>query len=482
VNRINTTAESQRTSPRLRANALGVGAITFFVISAAGPLVAMAGGVPVAMLLGNGAGVPAMFLVAVAILLPFAAGFTAMAHYVKNAGGFYAFAARGLGGYAAGTTATIAIFSYTAIQVGLYGLFGAAASELISAMVGLRLAWWLYSFLAMTVIGTLGYRQVDLSAKVLAVLVVGEYLVVLIFDCAVLRSPGSEISLAPFSPTAIVSGSPWLGLLMCFTAFIGFEATTIYAEEAREPERTIPIATYVSLLLIGAFYVFSSWCMVGAVGHNSVLPVLTALQDPTTFLFQLSDHYVGAWLTLLMRLLFLTSIFAAMLAFHNSIARYLFALGREALLPDRLARTHRRHTSPYVASCWQSVSAALLVILFVLGGADPVAVLFARISAVGTLGIIALMGIASAAVYMFFRTHPGNVWRVRLFPLASTLGLAMVLVLGCANFGALAGGSSPMVLWLPVTLLAAAGAGWVMADRLRRRDLTGFRELGSISL
>jgi hypothetical protein len=122
------------------------------------------------------------------------------------------------------------------------------------------------------------------------------------------------------------------------------------------------------------------------------------------------------------------------------------------------------------------------VTLFVLGGADPVAVLFARISAVGTLGIIALMGIASAAVYMFFRTHPGNVWRVRLFPLASTLGLAMVLVLGCANFGALAGGSSPMVLWLPVTLLAAAAGGWVMADRLRRRDLAGFRELGSVSL
>ena len=44
----------------LRADALGVGAITFFVVSAAGPLVAMAAGVPVAMLLGNGAGVPAM--------------------------------------------------------------------------------------------------------------------------------------------------------------------------------------------------------------------------------------------------------------------------------------------------------------------------------------------------------------------------------------------------------------------------------------
>jgi amino acid transporter len=91
------------TSNGLSANTLGVAAITFFVVSAAGPLVAIAGGVPVAMLLGNGAGIPATFAIALAILLTFAAGFTAMSRYVKSAGGFYAFAAHGLGGYAAAT-------------------------------------------------------------------------------------------------------------------------------------------------------------------------------------------------------------------------------------------------------------------------------------------------------------------------------------------------------------------------------------------
>ena len=75
------------TANGLSANMLGVGAITFFVVSAAGPLVAIAGGVPLAMLLGNGAGIPASFGIALAILLAFAAGFTAMSPYVKNAGG-----------------------------------------------------------------------------------------------------------------------------------------------------------------------------------------------------------------------------------------------------------------------------------------------------------------------------------------------------------------------------------------------------------
>src|SRR5207253_1904154 len=132
-----------------------------------------------------------------------------------------------------------------------------------------------------------------------------------------------------------------------FACFIGFEATTIYSEEARDPASTIPLATYVSLLLIGAFYVFSSWCMVLAAGRGKLMAQLAELPDVTTFLFQLSDHYVGTWLTLAMRMLFLTSIFAGMLAFHNSIARYFFAMGRDRLIHQALGRTHRIHRSPH---------------------------------------------------------------------------------------------------------------------------------------
>ena len=54
-------------------------AVAFFVISAAAPLTAMAGGAPVAMLLGNGPGIPLAYVVVSVILLIFAVGYTAMA-------------------------------------------------------------------------------------------------------------------------------------------------------------------------------------------------------------------------------------------------------------------------------------------------------------------------------------------------------------------------------------------------------------------
>jgi len=466
----------------LRAGVLGVGAVTFFVVSAAGPLIAMAAGVPITMLIGNGAGVPAMFIIATLLLLAFAAGFTAMAHDVRTAGGFYAFAAVGLGGHAAGATAAAALLGYTAMVVGIYGLFGSAAADLLQQLLGHRPPWWVCAFAAMGLIGVLGYRQVDLSAKVLAVLVVCEYAVVLVLDAAILGNPQAELSFASFTPAVIGTGSPAIGLLMCFTAFIGFEATTLYAEEAQDPARTIPRATYVSLLVIGGFYVFSSWCIVAALGHARVLGVVSQLADPTTLLFGLAADRVGVPLAQLMRVLLVTSSFAALLAFHNSLSRYYFALSREAVIARNLGQAHPLHRSPAKASLWQTGVEFLAILVFALAQVDPITVLFVRVSAVGTLGIVALMTIASAAVFGYFRIRRANRWRTRFLPVIGALGLLWVLAMACLRFDVLAGGQSPVVQWLPVLLPVALLLGIAATERLRRQDPQGFRQLGRVRL
>ncbi len=474
-----TQREADSAAHGLRKDSLGVFGVIFFVVSAAGPLVAMAGGVPVSMVVGNGAGIPAMFLIAVAILLPFAAGLTAIIPHVKSAGGFYVIAGCGLGGHAAGASAVIAVLSYSMIQLSLFGLFGAAASSFAAEQLHLNLPWWTYGLVALLLVATFGYRQVDLSAKVLSVLVIAEYLAVLLLDCSVLlHSPAGHYT-EPFQPSVVSSGSPWIGLLMCFSAFIGFEATTIYAEEARDPDRTIPVATYVSLLLIGGFYIFSSWCMVVAVGADTLVPTLTSLPDPTLFLFRLATQFVGSWLAFVMRLLYLTSIFAGILAFHNSVARYLFAMGREQLLPQRISHTHAQHRSPHVASVVQSLGAIVLLACFVLAGVDPIA-MFARVSVAGTLGIIALMAIASTAVTWFFRGRAGNVWRIRILPGIATFGLIVVLTLACWHFDTLAGDRSLWVRSMPLLVLLAAVVGLAMAESLRRSDRTGFGRLSRV--
>ena len=72
-----TTSEiAQRDSQQLRHGRLGMYAVAFFVISAAAPPTAMAGGAPVAMLLGNGPGIPPAYVVVTVILLIFSVGYT----------------------------------------------------------------------------------------------------------------------------------------------------------------------------------------------------------------------------------------------------------------------------------------------------------------------------------------------------------------------------------------------------------------------
>ncbi|MBC7974772.1 MAG: APC family permease, partial [Myxococcales bacterium] len=84
---------------------------------------------------------------------------------------------------------------------------------------------------------------------------------------------------------------------------MGFEATTIYSEEARDPDRTIPLATYASVLLIGCFYSLSVWTVVNGVGIDRLLSELQNLPDPTALLFELSSRYAGDGLSTAMRIL-----------------------------------------------------------------------------------------------------------------------------------------------------------------------------------
>lgn len=466
---------------RLRKDSLGALAVTFLVVSAAAPLTAVAGGVPLAMLLGNGAGMPATFLVVTVILLLFAVGYVAMARHIRNAGAFYAYTTQGFGGYAGGAAALIAILSYNAMQIGIFGLFGAITAGFFAGL-GIDLPWWVYTFLGIAAVAVLGYRRVDLSAKILTVLVVLEYLVVLVIDFAVIGTGGdSGLSLAPFSTDAFFSGSPAIGLLFGFAAFIGFEATTIYSEEAREPHRTIPIATYASVLLIGLFYMFTSWLMVNAAGYEKLLPELQGLADPTTFLFVISERYVGAWLSPIMNILLITSLFAGVLAFHNGVARYMYVAGRERLLPAGLGVTHPTFQSPHVASLVQTAFAVAVIALFAVTGQDPVLALFSWMTNVGTLGVIVLMAMTAFAIVVFFSRNPGlekNALTTKVVPAVTGLVLLAVIVTIVRNFGDLAGASGALAIILPGLVLLAALLGFVLAMRLKGADPASYARLG----
>ncbi len=467
---------------QLRKNALGVGAVTFLVVSAAAPLTAVAGGVPLSMLLGNGPGIPLTFLLVTVVLLLFSVGYVAMARHIRNAGAFYAYTAQGLGGLMGGAAALIAILAYNAMQIGVFGMFGAITSGFFASL-GFSMPWWAWTYLGIAIVAVFGYRRVDLSAKVLTALVILEYLVVLVIDAAILLKGGDAgLSVAPFTPAAFWSGTPAIGILFCFAAFIGFEATTIYSEEARDPARTVPRATYISVLIIGLFYMLTSWLMVTGAGSDKLVGELQALADPTTFLFGLAERYVGHWIIPVMNLLFVTSLFAGVVAFHNGVARYMYVAGREGLLPRSLGVTHPVFQSPHVGSVVQTIIAVLVVGLFAVTGQDPVLALFSWLTNVGTLAIMLLMTFTAFAIVVFFGRRPelgGSALATRILPVLTGVILAALVVYIAVNFGSIAGASGALAVFLPGLVLIAVVIGFILAARLKGADAAGFARLGA---
>ncbi len=161
----------------------------------------VAGTFPIGIAAGNGAAFPASYVVCTAVLLLFAVGFTAMARHIRGAGAFYTYIAHGFGRHVGLGAAFLALLSYTAVQGGVYGYVGAALDELVTAHGGPAVPWYLYALVMMAIVGTLGYRHIELSGKVLGVLLVCEVGIVLVINAAVIGRGGAEgLSTAAAAP------------------------------------------------------------------------------------------------------------------------------------------------------------------------------------------------------------------------------------------------------------------------------------------
>ena len=466
------TASEPSTAGRLKPDSLGVLGIVFFVLSAQAPLTGIAGAVPIAVAIGNGAGAPAAYLAAGVVVLLFSVGFVAMGRHVVDAGAFYTYIGKGLGRRAGSGSAGVALFAYCAVQAAMYGLYGATVSGLVEHYTGTHVAWWAWTLVTMVIVQILGASGIEMGARILAVFVLAEFSILLVFALVTFFKGGGPEGLgftASFSPSAALQGAPGVALMFAVASMFGFEATAIYGEEAREPRKTVPRATYLSVAVVTGFFAFTSWMLVSAHGASrATAEAGKALEsgDATAFVFAPIAGRFGGWADDVLPILLATSLFAGILAFHNSANRYLFSLGREGLLPHALTAVNRRH-SPGVAGIVQTVIAALLVMPFAILGKDPVLTLFSWFSGVAVLGIMLLYLLTSVSVVVHFRRSRADTrpWNTLIAPVLGALGIAGAIWLIVENFTTLIGGDRTTAVWLELSVPAVLVIGVVLARR-----------------
>ncbi len=448
---------------------LGTVGVVFMVVAAAAPLTVIGGNMPLAMGLGNGAGAPVGFLIAALVLLVFSVGFVTMTPYVPEAGAFFSYVTVGLGKRIGTGIAAVALIAYTAIQVGIYGYIGWAIGDTVAFYGGPEIPWPIYSFAILAIVALLGYRHIELSAKVLGVALVLEIGIVLILDLVIVASPGpSGLTLASFQPDVFTQGTLGIAVLFALTGFIGFEATAVFRDEARDPERTIPRATYAAVLIIGGFYALTCWAFVVAIGPDQVTEVAQrTLAGEGNMLLDTTDDTLGRVGRDVVNVLLLTSLFACVLSFHNVIARYQFVLAGKGLLPSRLGTVHATHHSPAFSSVVQTVTAAVIVLILAVFGVDPLVGVFGSMAGVATVGMVLLMLTTSVAVLVYFLRHResanGRIWQTRIAPALACLGLLASLWLVLSNFTLVTGGS----ITLSTILAAVPFAGLIIGSAVR---------------
>lgn len=457
--------------------------IVLMVTAAAAPLVVASTYIPISMAAGSGLSVALTYAATTVILLVFAVGFAQMARRITSAGAFYTFTAQGLGRPAGLSVGLTVLAAYSMISTALAAVFGYYASALLDHHFGLSVPWYWCALMGLALMFVISYLRVTFTARILGVLLTLEVLVVLVVSVATVGSGGAEGQMpSAFNPAEWGSApAVGVGFFLAFWSWIGFETTAIYGEETKDPKEAVPRATYIAVLTLGIFYTFVAYA--GVVGYGKDTPAAAGTLLDQLY-FELADAHTFGFIRTAMDFLVVSGCFACSFAFHNNAARYFFSLGRDGLLPRALGRTHREHRSPHVAATVQAVVAALVIVIFAVGGADPILHLGTWLPIFCTLAVIVVQLVVSLAVIGYFnrvgRSGPAEMAKTLVAPALGALAQAVVVYLLLRNLTFLAGADNLVVKLIPAYVAIIAGIGFVYALGLRRSSTEKYEAIGRL--
>jgi basic amino acid/polyamine antiporter, APA family len=256
--------------------------------------------------------------------------------------------------------------------------------------------------LLVTAVLVVGVKE---SARTTAVIVVIK-LAVILFFIVVGFSSVEPANWSPFMPFGFQGVGAAAAIV--FFAYIGFDAVSTTAEEARNPQRDLPIGIIASLGLCTVLYVLVAAVLTGMVPYAQIdihAPVAEALR-------RVGFHW-GAALVATGAVAGITSVLFVMMIGQ---IRVFFAMSRDGLLGPWLSRVHPRFRTPHHATILTGALVAVLAALVPIGEA-------ADMTNIGTLFAFVLV-CTGILVLRKIRPNQRRPFRVPLMPLTPILGIA----------------------------------------------------------
>lgn len=281
-----------------------------------------------------------------------------------------------------------------------------------------------------------GIRHTSFANNIMVVTKVTTVLVFIAFGAFYINPS----NLVPFIPenTGTFGQFGWSGIFratgVVFFSYIGFDAISTVAMEAKNPQKSLPKAILGALAICTALYILFSFVMVGLVSYKDLdvaAPVAVAVSK-TPY----------PWLHSLIKLAILCGLTSVMLVLLLGQSRIFFAMAKDGLLPQAFCSIHDKYQTPWLANL------ALLVFVGLIAAFAPIR-LVGHMTSIGTLCAFAMV---CAGVMILRYTHPEfpRTFRAPLFPIVPILGmltcLAMMFSLGEDSW-------LRLVIWLVVGIV-----------------------------
>lgn len=418
-------AASPATTAQLRRNVLGLPQVVFQGITHIAPSINVVFTFPI-IALKAGPDMPISFLLTTIVCLFIANTVSQFSKYMPSSGGYYSFATRGLGPKA-GFMTTWSYLIYDIIgPAGAIGFLGYLASTTFQSASGVNIPWWIFALITFGIVWVLTHFGIRLSMRTTALFGGIEILIMLALAITFLVHPGHGSSFtAPLQP----SNSPHhyqgilAGMVFSVLALSGFEAPAPLAQETRRAGKFVGRAVMLSLVLIGIFYIFTSYA--SAIGWGTGNMAAFASNANPYYALGHSLWGFGWWFIFIA---IVNSAIGVGLACTNAASRVSYTMGQAGTLPARFGRINPAHRTPTFAIAVQQVLGiiAILLVGLLLQPAD----IFGFLGTITTLAVIVLYIMANIALTAYIlREHRDDysVWKHLVVPLIGSLALLPVL-------------------------------------------------------
>lgn len=407
-----------------------------------------------------GPGIIISFILAAVICVFAALCYAEFASLIPISGSAYSYAYVTMGELTAwiigwGLTAEY-LFSAATVSVGWSGYFTSvlsdfgifiprhlAQSPLVYDVVtgwGMTGAWMNLPAMGLVLlIGGLVAVGIKAAASFNNLMVLVKFLIIILFIACGVAYIKSD-NLIPFIPenTGIFGNYGYSGILrgagVVFFAFIGFDALSTLAQEARNPQRDLPIGMLASLGISTGIYILVAIVLLGVVNYT-----LLGVPDPIAVAVNaLGSQFI--WLRYVIKFLILASMTTVVLVMVIGQTRIFYTMAHDGLLPRAFGSISLRFRTPLFTTC------VVTILCLVLAGIFPVGLL-GKMTAMGALLAFAIVcfGVLVLRYKQPTLHRPFKTPFVPWVPLAGTLACVAQMVL------------FPGVSWMQFILWMAIG-------------------------